>query len=147
MIHPNRQNRFDRAIFAMARSSSSNSKEVRALAAAIICAEMQFRPFVFRIGEYIYALIRLAINKNIDSMTLGVAQVSLRHYRDFLAVDRWRAVLASTDLRTNWQMCCLYLEKYGCYDVETAVNAYNGVATTYYRRTVSNYFAVFIRAL
>lgn len=113
------------------------SEEVRIFAAATTLTEMSFRPWLWRAFEYIYALTIHAIGRDIGGITLGVSQISLRHFRDLRNLSDRQSIFASMSVRQNLSLCCELVEEVYPLETETVAEHYNGNATSFYKRRLS----------
>lgn len=129
----------DHAVLSLAKNDDGSSLELRAATAAIICTEMEFRSLAFRIAEYCVTAFLLLNGRDIGHISLGIAQVSVRHYRDFLGYSNKDAWKASMRFKENWKICALIVASVGSLESADIIKAYNGRSTRYYAQTFARY--------
>lgn len=117
--------------------------EIRLRAVAITATEMQFRSLFHRVVEYIYVGILLLLMKNVDSISIGISQISIRHYVTLKGVTQYEALISSMSAKDNMDLCCTLVHDAKCENLEELICVYNGNSTWFYRKALmANYSAV-----
>jgi hypothetical protein len=116
--------------------------EIKTRAVAITATEMQFRPFLYRLTEYIYACLLFIFRKDLANISLGISQISIRHYQTMEGVSQSQALLRSMSARENLRMCCRLIEKLNCKNLEELRQAYNGKSTAFYRYSLQKNYTI-----
>lgn len=107
-------------------------ESTRNWAVAVTLTELQFRPLWFRLLEYGYALFLLSFGGKAGSVSVGIAQISLRHYSEKLNFGLWYGLVASTSARVNIRLCGLLIAEIDNKDALSVARLYNGNATKQY---------------
>jgi hypothetical protein len=124
-------------------SENGYSLEVRLLAAAVISSEMEFRRFLHRLVEYVFALAKLMVGVSIDTMSLGVAQISIRHIVKLRRVSSFEALRLTLSVKESFDLCCEIIDAFPSKDIANVVFAYNGRSSIYYRFAVERHHRYF----
>lgn len=127
-------------IYCVAIEQIEFTERVRLMAAAVTATEMQMRNFAQRIAEYLLVLIILWLGRNPGSVSVGISQISLRHYETLTGTRGLRALILSASPRQNLKLCCAFIARNNCVSLDEVVESYNGSSTDYYRATLERNF-------
>ena len=125
---------------ALARSETGFSAETQIIAAAVTATEMQFRPFWHRLVEYSYVLLLIILRRDAGLISVGVSQISIRHFTSFEGTSQLQSLLRSMSAQKNISTCCKIIERMDAKHLNDVRAAYNGDSTVYYRKALrTNY--------
>lgn len=127
-------------IYCVAIEQLEFTERVRLMAAAITATEMQMRNFTQRTAEYILVFIMLGLGRNTRNVSVGISQISLRHYETLAGAQGFKALLLSLSPRENLKLCCTIIASNNCVSLDDLVATYNGSGTNYYRATLERNF-------
>lgn len=134
-----RANRVQQLVFA-AKQLDEFDLETQMLAVAFTLTEMEFRTFYHRLIEYIYVFLLLSMGKDASKVSVGVSQVSIRHYMSQEGIGQFSSLVRSFSLRSNLRACCLIISRESDRSLDNLCRVYNGSGTGYYRRLVAKSF-------
>ena len=126
----------------IARRDTRFSTETQMLAAAVTATEMQFRPFPHRLVEYTYALLLLLLARNVGSISIGVSQISVRHFTAIEGISQLQSLFWATSARNSLATCCKLIEAMGAEDIDDVRKAYNGNSTVHYRKALQKNYGL-----
>ena len=137
-----KKNRRLQQLYAIARNMNEFPTEIRLRAVGITATEMQFRPLLHRIAEYIYVWILLILRQNVDSISIGISQISIRHYVTLEGITQYQAFISSMSAKENLKICCTLIQNANCETLEELCHVYNGNSTWFYRDALKRNYAV-----
>lgn len=112
-------------------------QKTKLLAVAVTATEMHFRPLTFRCIEYLVVILRLCVGRDVGSFSVGISQVSLRHYMVTYRIGPFAAIRLAMSAEENLKICCALLDSWRCETIEAACDGYNGNSTIFYKRLLS----------
>lgn len=113
------------------------------MAIAAIATEMRFRTIFHRIVEYIYVILLLLLGKDAGHISVGIGQISIRHYQNIFGISQISSLILSLSARGNLVACCEFIERLGPKNLEELAFLYNGKSTVFYRRALrENFYSV-----
>ena len=118
---------------SIARREACFSAETQLLAVAITATEMQFRPLLCRFSEYIYALSLIAFGRDAGSVSVGVSQISIRHFVALEGINQLQSLLWAMSAQKSLTTCCKMIEGLNVRGVDDLRAKYNGNSTVFYR--------------
>ena len=118
---------------------------------SIIVTEMFFRNFFDRFLEYItWILVGWIWKKRIARLSIGVAQIQLRHWQSMGYIDSLspslKSLLTVTSPSINYQACCNYLDKTGYKRGSSLLEVarlYAGKARKYYVQILNDAWKIY----
>ncbi|WP_123642826.1 hypothetical protein [Histidinibacterium lentulum] len=117
------------------------SVQTRILAASITLTEMKFRPWSHRLVEYLYVLGLIALRRDVSTITVGVSQISIRHYKNYQGAGQFEALRQSMSAINNLRLCCAIIEDQSIKTPRDAARKYNGASSVFYRNSLSLNFS------
>ena len=128
---------------SIARHETEFSTQTQAFAVAVTATEMQFRPFWYRMAEYTYAMALILLGRDAGSISVGVSQISIRHFSSFEDTNQFKSLLRAMSARKSLVTCCKMIETMDAENLEEVQTAYNGGSTVFYRRALQrNYHRI-----
>lgn len=121
---------------ALARRETQFSVNTQMFAAAVTATEMQFRPFGYRMIEYSYVLLLVLLRRDAGSISVGVSQISIRHFASFEGDSQFKSLLRAMSARKNLATCCKIIEAMDANHLNDVRAAYNGDSTVFYRKAL-----------
>lgn len=121
---------------ALARLEAGFSAKTQMLAVAVTATEMQFRPFWHRLVEYSYVLLLIVLRRDAGSISVGVSQISLRHFTSCEGTNQFQSLLCSMSAQKNVSTCCKIIEEMNAKHLNDVRTAYNGDSTIFYRKAL-----------
>ena len=120
----------------LANKHDQFSNEIRTAAVAVTATEMQFRPFPHRCVEYAYVLCMLLFKQDVSFVSVGISQISIRHYRSQFGFSQFQALFHSMSAQKNLLLCCKLLESSNMNTLDKMREVYNGKSTFFYKRAL-----------
>lgn len=121
---------------ALAKAERQFSLETQLLATAITATEMQFRPLLHRLAEYTYVLLLLLLGRDAGAVSVGISQISIRHYVSFERTTQFQSLLLSMSAKKSLSTCCKIVGAESNKSLEHICRVYNGNSTRYYWRAL-----------
>lgn len=112
-------------------------------ALAITATEMRFRPFAYRVAEYLYVLILLLLAKDASKVSVGISQVSIRHYMELRGVSQFGSLRLALSGRNNLKICCEIIDNKSITSLSDLSVSYNGHSTRFYRKLLERNHSIF----
>lgn len=125
---------------SLVRFQSDIPNDVRLFAVAVTATEMHFRSLPHRIAEYVYVLLLLFFGRDAGAVSVGVSQISLRHFVALEKTNQLRALLMSVSARDSLRVCCNLIKALDTKSLEEVARAYNGKSTWFYRKELQGNF-------
>lgn len=125
---------------ALARRDARFSAKTQMFAVAVTATEMQFRPFWHRLVEYTYVLSLILLGKDAGPISIGVSQISIRHFVLLEGTNQLQSLLWAISARKNLVTCCKIIEAMDAENLNDVRVAYNGDSTLYYRKALQRNF-------
>lgn len=125
---------------ALARRDAGFSTKTQMFAVAVTATEMQFRPFWHRLVEYLYALSLILLGKDAGPISVGVSQISIRHFVSLEGANQFQSLLRAMSARKSLVTCCKIIEAMDAENLNDVRVAYNGESTLYYRKALQRNF-------
>lgn len=125
---------------ALARRDARFSARTKMFAVAVTATEMQFRPFWHRLVEYTYALSLILLGRDAGPISVGVSQISIRHFMSLEGTNQFQSLLWAMSVRKNLATCCKIIESMDAENLNDVRVAYNGESTLYYRKALQRNF-------
>jgi len=130
-------------IYGVAITHTRFTERERLMAAAVTATEMQMRGFMQRMAEYILVCAILLLGKDAQWVSVGISQISLRHYYALADAKGFKALFMSLSPSENLRMCCILINSTNAVNLDDLANAYNGKSTVFYRSCLKqNYAAI-----
>jgi hypothetical protein len=82
--------------------------------------------------EYVFVWILYFLGRSIEGYTLGIGQISLRHFKARFAHSDFESILASKSLAKSFDLCCHIVSLASDQSDKEIVATYNGSCTEYY---------------
>jgi hypothetical protein len=95
-------------------------------AVAFMLTESHFRGTVFRVCEFVFAMLMLSVGQQKPKVTLGKCQVGLEHWQNLFGYRKMDLLKAVFDDSSNYKVCCQYLQAVGFGNLREAAIRYNG---------------------
>lgn len=127
-------------LFAIAKNNKQSSSTTQKMAAAVTATEMYFRPLPYRIIEYIYVALLIILGRDASSISLGISQISIRHYVSLESVNQFQAFRFSMSARENIATCCKLLDSNKWGSPEEVCKFYNGKSSPYYSMKLKQHY-------
>lgn len=121
---------------ALARFETGFSAKTQMFAAAVTATEMQFRPFWHRLIEYCYVMVLTILKRDAGSISVGVSQISVRHFASFEGTSQFQSLLRSMSAQKSISTCCKIIDAMDANHLNDVRAAYNGNSSIYYRRAL-----------
>lgn len=134
------KNRRLHQLAALARRDTGFSTKTQMFAVAITATEMQFRPFWYRFVEYTYVLFLIIFRRDAGSISVGVSQISIRHFVSLEGTNQLQSLLFALSARKSLATCCKIIEAMDAENLDDVRLAYNGKSTVYYRKALQRNF-------
>lgn len=125
---------------ALARCDTRFSPETQMFAVAITATEMQFRPLVLRLLEYIYAVSVILFGRDAGHISVGVSQISIRHIVSLEGTNQFQSLLLAMSARKSLAACSRVIEAMDARNLNEVRIGYNGQSTMYYRIALQRNF-------
>ena len=125
---------------ALARRDARFSAGTQMFAVAVTATEMQFRPFWHRLVEYTYVLSLILLGKDAGPISVGVSQISIRHFVSLEGANQFQSLLWAMSARKSLVTCCKIIEAMDAENLNDVRVAYNGESTLYYRKALQQNF-------
>ncbi|MFD2738956.1 hypothetical protein ACFSUD_05210 [Sulfitobacter aestuarii] len=117
--------------------------EVRMMAAAVTATEMSFRSLPHRLAEYLYATVLILLGRDAGHVSIGISQVSIRHYATLENASQLMALKLSLSAEHNLRICCKFVQQVEGRSLISVARAYNGRSTFFYKKALAeNYSAL-----
>lgn len=130
-------------LIAIAKKHRQFTSQTQVIAAAITATEMYFRPLPHRLIEYLYVALLLLSGRDATAVSVGISQISIRHYVSLEGKTQFEALRSSVSARANLAICCKIIETNKCESLEDVSKLYNGSSNQYYRlKLKQNYDAL-----
>lgn len=129
-------------IIKIASKKNLYPKDVIVMAAAVTATEMEFRTAMHRFFEYIYAAALVFLNKDASAISIGVSQISIRHYIYFEGGTQFNAIISLMSVNKSIETCCKIIEKSKCKNIEDLSRKYNGNSTIFYLIMLSKNYTI-----
>lgn len=130
---------------ALAKKEGQYSAKTQMMAAATTATEMHFRPLLHRLVEYFYVFLLLILGKDAGSVSVGISQVSIRHYISHEGTTQFQSLRHSMSAKKNLTICCKIIEAENCDSLDDICSSYNGNSTRYYRRKLQKNYNLLCR--
>ena len=134
-------NRRELQIYSVAMAQYRYPVDIRLAAAAITLAEMRFRMFPHRVLENVLVLALIAACRDPGHISIGISQISLRHFSRILGVSSLAALRGSTSAETNLHTCCALISEYSTSNISEILSNYNGRSSIFYKKAIADTYS------
>jgi hypothetical protein len=141
-IHQLMNNRRLKQLATLAKEDRRFSAETQLMAVAVTATEMQFRSWLHRVFEYIYVLLLVVLRRNAGTVSVGISQISIRHYVSLEGKSQFQSLLLSMSASNNLATCYQIIETEDIKSLYHLCRAYNGKSTRFYRITLERNHAL-----
>lgn len=128
--------RLELRILLLALKQPDFSLETKLAAASITLTEIRFRTLLHRLCEYAMVILLIFRKQDPGHLSIGISQISIRHFRQFLATDNLGALKAAMVHQSCLHVCCSLIDDTGARTIGEVAHKYNGRCSPYYLRAL-----------